>query len=324
MNKTGYNNIWHVILGFKRIPFVSRLITSAIALLIYLLLFEPLYGSFLNFTVVAFSIFPIFIVSNMFGILGGVVIGLLIVPINWLMLQLGESLTNQVASFLAGDFWIAHGFFLILGLLFGYMHDMHLRLRKELVERRKVEKELEHLATHDPLTGVPNRLMFYECAKTAITRALRRGEGLGILFLDLDGYKRVNDRFGHAYGDKVLIEVGKRIKEALRESDCVGRIGGDEFAIALESVWEEETIAYICKRLLQSISNPISIEGHEVTLTASIGVSKYPHNGDNIEQLLKFADLAMYSMKSQGKNSYCFYGKTDEAVILEPEQLQQS
>ncbi len=303
-------NLWHIITGIKPASFFKRISISASILVIYAFMFNLLYHTSIHSSVIAFALIPIFFISNMFGILGGAIVGLLIIPINWLLLSLAQSSSLPGAiTFDYSNFWISHGFFLVVGLLFGYLHDIHKQLHKELDERRKAEEELEYMATHDPLTGIPNRTMFYQCAENAISRALRRGEGLAVLFIDLDNFKQINDQFGHAFGDKVLVEVGKRILATLRDSDCVARIGGDEFSVALESVWEQETISYICQRLIKSISSPIIIDGKEVNLKGSIGISQYPHNGDNIEQLLHQADTAMYSLKNNKQSNFSFYNR---------------
>jgi len=159
----------------------------------------------------------------------------------------------------------------------------------------------QRAATHDPLTGIPNRLMFADLMAGAISRAERYGEDFGLLFVDLDHFKPVNDTLGHAIGDRLLIEVVKRMQGAIRSSDIVGRHGGDEFVVLLphiESIADLETVA---EKINATLQQPFSIGEHEVRIGASIGIACFPADGSDIDTLIRHADVAMYRAKAAGR-----------------------
>jgi diguanylate cyclase (GGDEF)-like protein len=175
------------------------------------------------------------------------------------------------------------------------------------IERKNIETELKYLADHDPLTGLPNRRLFSDRLQRGMKRFYRKTDqlSLGVLLLDLDSFKNVNDQYGHHVGDQVLSMIGKRLKHRLRQNDTVARLGGDEFVIILEGIMKEETGLFVAKSLLEKISEPIEINEHRIVVTGSIGVCYYPSHGNDVDVLLKKADLAMYRAK-----------KTKEKVFL--------
>ncbi|WP_162634945.1 diguanylate cyclase domain-containing protein [Pseudomonas putida] len=177
------------------------------------------------------------------------------------------------------------------------------------ITKQHAELEFQgYLATHDPLTGLPNRLLFVERLTQAIARGHRAGSRVAVLFLDLDHFKEINDRLGHGVGDSTLTTVAMRLKSCLREVDTVARLGGDEFAMVLEDIHEIEQVTPIARKLLISVGEPIVVDGHRVSVTHSIGVSIYPDHGDCPKQLVKLADEAMYEAKNAGKNAVRFCG----------------
>ncbi len=171
------------------------------------------------------------------------------------------------------------------------------------------QKELEHIAHHDALTGLPNRILLADRMKQVIAHAKREKQLLAVCYLDLDGFKPINDAAGHEAGDQVLIEVGKRIGETIRSGDTVARLGGDEFVILLLGVDQIEEYMTTFDRLLNAISQPITIAGNDYRVSASIGVSLYPQNSEDPDTLLRQADQAMYSAKQSGKNRYQLYNR---------------
>ncbi|NUU38424.1 diguanylate cyclase domain-containing protein [Pseudomonas sp. C2B4] len=186
------------------------------------------------------------------------------------------------------------------------------------ITQQHAEQEFQgYLATHDPLTALPNRLLFVERMTQAIARGNRAGSRVAILFLDLDHFKEINDSLGHGIGDGTLMTVATRLKGCLREVDTVARLGGDEFAIVLEDIHEVEQIEPIARKLLASVGEPIVVDGHRVFVTPSIGVSVYPDHGDTPKTLVKLADEAMYVAKNAGKNAIRFYKEP------EPEPVEQ-
>ena len=178
---------------------------------------------------------------------------------------------------------------------------------RDISKRKQVELLLEYLAMHDPLTDLPNRQLFEDRLRHALDRAQRdSGKILAVMMLDLDNFKEVNDVHGHAYGDQLLKIVSRRLQNALRKSDTAARMGGDEFALINEGVADLEGIRSIAHKILQTVSTPLEIEGTAFQLTASIGISVYSFNGEDVSALLRHADIAMYRAK-QAHNSYQFY-----------------
>lgn len=169
-------------------------------------------------------------------------------------------------------------------------------------EMKKNQEMLEHLAHYDPLTNLPNRLLLDEQLRFGIHAAKRNHSKIAIMFLDLDGFKNVNDTYGHSTGDKVLIEVSKRLVSLTRESDTVARLGGDEFLIALYNFDIENDIEPLVNKIIHAISEPIVIDSTKHILTVSIGITTYPDDSECTETLLRNADIAMYTAKSLGKN----------------------
>ncbi len=178
---------------------------------------------------------------------------------------------------------------------------------RDITERKQIEQRISHLAHHDYLTDLPNRILFLDRLNQAILRAKRGRHRVAILFLDLDGFKQVNDTLGHDAGDTVLLEVAKRLVKLVRASDTVARIGGDEFTFVLNNVEQNENAAYLSKKIITALSEPFHVEGRQCQIGASIGISIFPDNAVSPESLLIQADEAMYLAKQQGKNQYKFY-----------------
>lgn len=177
----------------------------------------------------------------------------------------------------------------------------------DVTETRHYERRLHHLAHHDPLTGLANRVLLLERLKEGIEDAVR-GPGLGALaFLDLDNFKHINDNFGHDAGDAVLREVAERLRANLREEDTVARFGGDEFVLLINKQPSLQHVADLLERIRQGVSAPIFVQGHEIVPSTSIGVSVFPHDGENVDGIMRAADAAMYHAKSLGKNNVQFY-----------------
>ncbi|MCI4626005.1 MAG: EAL domain-containing protein [Candidatus Magnetoovum sp. WYHC-5] len=178
--------------------------------------------------------------------------------------------------------------------------------------KKIISRQIEHLAHYDQLTNLPNRTLFSDRLSNAINHSKRNGWTTALLFLDLDGFKKVNDMYGHDFGDIVLRQAAERIKNCLRESDTVGRLGGDEFTIIIANLAKRQDMASICQKIIENVSMPYNINGTSCCIGASIGVSIYPDNGQTNENLLKCADIAMYQAKMLGKNNYQFYNPTNK------------
>ncbi|MEP6665248.1 MAG: EAL domain-containing protein [Nocardioidaceae bacterium] len=172
--------------------------------------------------------------------------------------------------------------------------------------RLRLSDDMTHLAWHDPLTSLPNRSLFMDRVEHAMAMQARRGGQLAVLFCDLDGFKRVNDLFGHAAGDELLVEVGHRIKGTVRQTDTVARLGGDEFAVLLEEVQDPEDVSASCQRILEALRERIEVAGEIVSVTTTIGVA-LSKPGDSADTLISQADIAMYHAKGQGKDRFETY-----------------
>jgi len=174
----------------------------------------------------------------------------------------------------------------------------------DITERKEAEARIHQLALFDTLTGLPNRTLFRNRLEQALARAGQQGLRLGVLFVDLDRIKSINDTLGHAAGDEMLREVGRRLSAAIGEHDTVARLGGDEFLIMVPELREAADITQLAERILAGLATPCEIQGHTLHVTASIGVSIYPRDGRDAETLQKHADVALYKAKEQGRNTY--------------------
>lgn len=182
---------------------------------------------------------------------------------------------------------------------------------------KKSQEELDHLAHHDPLTGLPNRLLLHDRLSKAMHHAARSKTKLAILFIDLDRFKNINDTLGHSIGDRLLSETGLRLQSHTRDEDTVSRLGGDEFLIILEELRHPDDAGLVAGTLLKALAEPFEIDEHTMVLTASIGISLFPDDGADVETLVRNADTAMYRAKELGKNNYQFYSAEFTAQVLE-------
>jgi diguanylate cyclase (GGDEF)-like protein len=179
----------------------------------------------------------------------------------------------------------------------------------DITERKDAERQIYRLAYYDPLTGLPNRTLFYSLLEQALTEAHRNRTHGAVLFLDLNRFKNINDSFGHTPADAILREVGRRLSTTLRSQDVVSRLGGDEFVVALPDISRREHAGHVAQKLLAALAEPFFVEQHEVLLSASIGVSIFPEDGRDTETLLKNADVAMYRAKKLGSSTHVFYSQ---------------
>ena len=176
------------------------------------------------------------------------------------------------------------------------------------ISPHKVHEEwLKHLATHDSLTGLPNRTEFERCCREAMARARRQGRRLALLYIDLDKFKPVNDTYGHVIGDELLRQLSIRMQQMMRETDIVARIGGDEFSVLLADLDDVSNSYIVACKLLDMLSQPVVSRRGTHTVGASIGISAYPDDGHDPQTLLRLADAAMYRVKQGGRSGVSFY-----------------
>lgn len=189
------------------------------------------------------------------------------------------------------------------------------------IERKKAQERLTYLAQHDQLTGLINRPLFRDRLIHAMARSKRKDQPLAIMLLDLDRFKGVNDTLGHDVGDQLLKEVAARLLESVREVDTVARMGGDEFTAILEGISGEEDVLVVAKRIVESIGTSFQIGPHRISIGVSIGITLYPADDDNIDELLRHADKAMYAAKQQGGGRFHFHAPAGRSPSSTPASL---
>ncbi|UOE94854.1 DUF4084 domain-containing protein [Alkalihalobacillus sp. LMS39] len=185
---------------------------------------------------------------------------------------------------------------------------------KDITEQQKHEEKIKHLAYHDSLTGVANRMLFEKQVDEAIKEAKQKEERFAIVYLDLDHFKSVNDKLGHDIGDKLLINVSKRLQEVTRKTDTVARQGGDEFTLLVKGITQKQDIIRFAEKIVTTLQQPYRIDGHEIKSLPSIGISMFPFDDTTSEGLMKKADTAMYDVKQNGRGHYKFYDESEMTV----------
>ncbi|MDX1722675.1 MAG: diguanylate cyclase [Pseudomonas sp.] len=180
---------------------------------------------------------------------------------------------------------------------------------RDISEEKASVSQLKKIARHDPLTGLPNRLLLEEFLTQALARARSNANRVALVFIDLNGFKQINDSYGHAVGDQVLVGTAQRLQQTLRESDMVARLGGDEFVVVIEGLTRSKSLhdeaQLIGEKILQRLSQPLSLGNASHQVGASLGIALYPEHGPNIDSLIHIADQAMYAAKRNGNNQYC-------------------
>jgi diguanylate cyclase (GGDEF)-like protein/PAS domain S-box-containing protein len=180
---------------------------------------------------------------------------------------------------------------------------------RDITEKKAIEQRLKHMAHFDDLTGLPNRVLFYDHLNKLLIQAKNDNQLFAVLFLDLDRFKVVNDTLGHTVGDFLLKLTAKRLVKCIRDEDMLARLGGDEFAVILANINEPQNAATVAQRIIACLENPFRIKKDECTIGVSVGITLYPHDGDDADNLIKNADIAMYHAKGSGRNAYQFYDK---------------
>jgi len=187
----------------------------------------------------------------------------------------------------------------------------------DVTERKEAEKEIQKLAYYDTLTGLPNRTLFHDRLSQGLAQARRENRKVGVLFLDLDRFKVINDTMGHVAGDMLLKYVARRLQGCVRQSDTVARLGGDEFVVILPGVHAEADLTAFSKKILDTLSRPVRLGEKKIFTTASIGISVFPDDAESVDTLIRNADIAMYAAKDRGKNTYQFFSAEMNALMVE-------
>jgi diguanylate cyclase (GGDEF)-like protein len=195
---------------------------------------------------------------------------------------------------------------------------------EDVTDREQAEARARFLATHDDLTGLPNRVVFSEAVSEVVKIGRRSGQEFAVMFIDLDRFKIINDTLGHTAGDLLLIEIASRLKQCLRESDVVARVGGDEFIILLREIADARQVATVARKILAAILKPWTVHGQECRVTASMGISLFPSDAQDEETLAKNADAAMYFAKEEGRNNFLFHSRELKTQSIERLMLETS
>ena len=178
---------------------------------------------------------------------------------------------------------------------------------RDISERKQAEAKINFLAFHDELTKLPNRRLFNMFVAEEITKAKAKEDSMVLMMLDLDGFKNVNDTFGHSFGDLLLIEIGYRLNRVIENNGLVARMGGDEFTLIRTGMKEQSEAAELAQQIMTIVEEPVLIEHQKIFISTSIGIAWYPNNGQEVETLMRRADMAMYLAKSEGKSTFRFY-----------------
>ncbi|WP_041522010.1 diguanylate cyclase domain-containing protein [Gilvimarinus agarilyticus] len=190
-------------------------------------------------------------------------------------------------------------------------HQARIAVAHDITERKQMEDRLSHMAAHDQLTNLPNRVLLQDRLLTALATAKREKTYLSLLFIDMDGFKPVNDSYGHAVGDKLLQDIAQRLSASVRVSDTVGRLGGDEFLVLLNGIPEASLVLRVAEKIRAELNRGYNIDGISLTLAPSIGIAHFPEHGNNEQQLIQNADQAMYRAKKAGGNCSVVFSSAD-------------
>ena len=193
---------------------------------------------------------------------------------------------------------------------------------EDISRRKQIEEELLHLANHDALTSLPNRSLLLDRLAQALVFAERSGDQVAVMLIDLDRFKNINDSLGHDVGDKIIVEIARRLSASVSAGDTIARLGGDEFVLIRPDVVREDAVATMAQQILAALSRPLTIQGHEFYPTGSIGISMYPKDGQDSQTLLKNADTAMYRAKDAGRNNFQFYAHEMNSRALDRLKLE--
>lgn len=222
---------------------------------------------------------------------------------------------NDLYSLLGHVYKVIAYFFIYRAVFLVAVREPYRRLADEIIERQQAQQRLAHLAHHDPLTGLPNRALLQDRMQQAIAESQREGQMVAVLLLDLDQFKTVNDSLGHDAGDQLLKQVAQRLREGLRETDTVGRLGGDEFLILMKGLGERAAIEQRIATLQARLMAPLAVAGSELRISASFGIALYPEHGRDLETLQRLSDAAMYRAKAGGRQRWCFYDPSMAAEL---------
>ena len=293
-------------------PAVRRCVLVLASWTVYILFFARAHAV-MGEGVAAFSLLLALMVSWLFGLRAGVVAGLITLPVNlWLLneVRMPSPLVAQVIHALPGS--VVN---ICVAALLGYLHELRQTLQRQ-------QRQLSYQASHDTLTHLPNRALFEDRLRQALTQDTLQVAHFAVLFLDLDGFKHVNDSLGHGVGDELLVAVAGHLQGALRYGDTIARVGGDEFTVIARHLRTPQDAGLVAQKLLAALTLPVEVQGHSLNINVSIGISVFPQDGTDVITLQKHADMAMYKAKRAGKNGARFFVPEMNAQANERFQLE--
>jgi diguanylate cyclase (GGDEF)-like protein len=238
----------------------------------------------------------------------------------WLtgLVLLAVNMLAAVSIFWLGIGWSGLIIACAAGAFAYYLHS----LLESRDKHEEISRRMEHLAYHDAMTGLPNRRLFEDRLNLALIRAKRSGQIAAVMFLDLDRFKLINDSLGHACGDELIRITGERLQSCLREGDTVYRQGGDEFTLLLENISKPEDVRLVANRIHAIMEEPYRFNGAEHHITASVGISLYPIDGETLDELIKHADKAMYGAKKRGRNNFQFFASGLDTLMTYKQEME--
>ncbi len=296
---------------YKQLDLI-RFSLVVLGLIIYALAIIPLYP-ILKETTFFISLLPLLLTASILGTWPALVVAALVNLFNiYLAYQFSQDWGQVIPSGSASA--LLH---LLIGAGVGRWRDLHDRLKDEVLQRREVENDLEYLAYHDPLTGLPNRRLFADRLDVELVRSQREKQKLAIFFLNLDRFKDINDTLGHERGDRLLLETGRRIKRSLRAVDTVARFGSDTFVAMLPNVRNAEDISSIADKIFHALNQTFYLSGHEIHVTARIGVAISPGDGESKDDLLRNADAALSRAKEDQSQNLQLYNSQINRMAAE-------
>ncbi len=258
----------------------------------FAVLFEP-FGAQLG----ALVLLPVALTAWLWGLYAGLFAGLASFGVNTLLFNLVDPALGGWSAVFYHQGGAGHIAVLFLGAVVGYLRDVRVLLHRQKKQLMAQQTQLLHLAQHDALTGLPNRSLFMDRLERAVAQAKRSGDTVAVCFLDLNGFKQVNDTLGHAAGDELLRQLAERLARRCRESDTLARMGGDEFTVLATGLQSDASVRRVAQSLLEVFHLPFIIEGEEVSIGSSLGLARYPQDAHRAADLLQFADSAMYRVK---------------------------
>ena len=247
--------------------------------------------------ITALVLLPTILTAQFWGLQAGFLAGLFGFAVNTAAFNLVGSESGSWAFALRQGGAVGHIAALLVGVTIGYLRDIRHLLYRQKEQLIKQQKQLLHLAQHDVLTNLPNRALFMDRLEQALTQVKRNGGVVAVCFLDLNGFKEVNDTWGHAAGDTLLKQIAERLAGRCRRSDTLARMGGDEFTVIATGLKDAQSVKQVANTLLEAFHLPFVVEGQAVRISSSLGVALYPQDGRNADELLQVADSAMYAVK---------------------------